>query len=150
HIVSAGGGTATEAVLRDVPQVSGGEYFACGVMPAYGLFARQVRGLTLNNVRFEAGSPDLRPALVFDHVEDAAINGLSAQGNPQAESLLRFIETKDALLSASRALAQSSVFLQVEGAASAGIKIDGGDLSKAKMRLAFINGAKKKAVELRG
>jgi hypothetical protein len=26
--------------------------------------------------------PDLRPALILDHVEDAAINGLSVQGTP--------------------------------------------------------------------
>src|SRR5262249_21220576 len=57
HITFAGGGTAQEAALRDVPQVSGGEYFACGVPPAYGLFARCIRGLTLNNVRFEVASP---------------------------------------------------------------------------------------------
>ena len=66
-----------------------------GVPPVYGLFARNVRGLTLKNVRFEMAAPDLRPALVFDHVADAAVNGFSVQGNSEAESVLRFISCQD-------------------------------------------------------
>jgi hypothetical protein len=104
-----------------------GEYFEIGTSPAYGLLARNVRGLTLNNVRFDVVKPDLRPAVVPDHVTDASINGLGAQGNPQATSVLRFIETQDVLLTASRVLTPAAVFLQVEGAASRGITIDGGD-----------------------
>jgi hypothetical protein len=46
----------------------------------------------------------LRPAVIFDHVEDAAIYGLNVQGNPQAESVLRFIDSKQALLTGSRVL----------------------------------------------
>ena len=103
HIIFAGGGTATEAALRDVPMITG-EYYSTGVLPAYGLFARNVRGLTLQDVRFEVSSPELRPAVVFDHVTDAALNGFSAQGNKDSESLLRFIESKDVLLTASRVL----------------------------------------------
>jgi hypothetical protein len=148
HVTFAGGGTAEEAALRDVPKVAG-EYFEVGVLPAYALFARKVRGLTLHNVRFEATTPDLRPAVVFDHVEDAAINGFSAQGNRNAESLLRFIETRDVLLTASRVLTPAAVFLRVEGAASEGIKIDGGDLSKAAASLSFDAGAPQESVKLR-
>ena len=98
RVTYGGGGTAEEA-RREVPQVAG-EYFEIGTPPAYGLFARNVRGLSLNNVRFEVEKPDLRPAVVLDHVTDAAIGGLSAQGNPQAKSVLRFVETQDALVTA--------------------------------------------------
>jgi hypothetical protein len=148
RIKYAGGGT-TEEAQREVPQVAG-EYFEVGTPPAYGLFARNVRGLTLNNVRFDVDKPDLRPAMVLDHVTDAAINGFSAQGNPQAKSVLRFVETRDILLTASRVLTPAAVFLQVEGAASQGITIDGGDISKATAPLAFESGAAKTAVKLRG
>jgi Glycosyl hydrolases family 28 len=150
HVTFAGGGTAREAALRDVPQVSGAEYFGLGVLPAYAVYARNVRGLRLNDVRFEVATPDLRPALVFDHVEDAALNGFSAQGNPGAESLLRFIESSAVLLSATRVLTPAAVFLRVEGPASAGLKIDGGDLSRAATLLSFGNGADEKAVTVRG
>ncbi|MGA2269744.1 MAG: glycosyl hydrolase family 28 protein [Bryobacteraceae bacterium] len=147
RVTYGGGGTAEEA-RREVPQVAG-EYFEIGTPPAYGLFARNVRGLTLNDVRFEVVKPDLRPAVVLDHVADAALGGLSAQGNTEAKSVLRFIETRDVLLTAPRVLTPAAVFLEVEGAASQGITIDGGDLSKAATPLAFEAGAGQRAVKLR-
>src|SRR5580704_6489240 len=101
NLTFGGGGTAEHGARRDLPQVAG-EYFALGPMPAYGLYARNVRGLTLQNIRFQIATPDLRPALIFDHVQDAAINGLSVQANPSAESALRFIDSKDVLLTAPR------------------------------------------------
>ncbi|HEX7962172.1 MAG TPA: glycosyl hydrolase family 28 protein [Terriglobales bacterium] len=150
HVKFPGGGTAEEAAVRDVPKVVG-EYYQAGVFPSYALYARNVRGLTLNNIRFDVDSAqsEARPAIVFDHVNDAAINGFSVQGTKDAESLLRFIETKDVLLTASRVLAATPVFLQVEGGGSQAITIDGGDISKAATPLAFKAGAQKNSVKLR-
>ncbi len=148
HVTFPGGGTIEQGAVRDVPKVAG-EYYAIGVPPAYALYARNVRGLTLHNVRFEMADADLRPAVVFDHVTDAAVNGMSVQGHPQAESLMRFIDTCDVLLTAARVLTPAAVFLRVEGAASHGIKMDGGDLSKAKKALTFKDNASAKSVNLR-
>jgi hypothetical protein len=148
HLTFGGGGTADDAARRNLPEIAG-EYFMLGPMPAYGLYARNVRGLTLQNVRFQVSTPDLRPALIFDHVEDAAINGLSIEGNPKAESVLRFIDSRQTLLTAARVLTASSAFLQLEGTGNEGIIVDGGDLSKASSPLAFKNGATEKAVKLR-
>jgi len=91
----------------------------------------------------------LRPALILDHVEDVAINGFSVEGNEKAESVLRFIDSKQALLTATRLLTPAAVFLQLEGAANEGIIVDGGDLSKAGTSLACKNGATEKAVKVR-
>jgi hypothetical protein len=146
HVTYEGGGTAQEAAA-EVPKIAG-EYFEMGIPPAYGVYARNVRGLTLNNVRVEVKTPDLRPAVVFDHVFDAAVNGLSAHGNPGAESLLRFIETRDVLVTAARVLSPAAVLLKLEGETSSGIKIDGGDISKAARPVAFSRGASAKAVKL--
>jgi hypothetical protein len=136
NLTFGGGGTAEQGARRDLPQVAG-EYFALGPMPAYGLYARNVRGLTLQNIRFQVATPDLRPALIFDHVQDAAINGLSVQGNPSAESALRFIDSKDVLLTATRLLTPAATFLQVEGASNEHITIDGGDFAKARKPLSL-------------
>lgn len=149
HLTFGGNGTAQDAARRDLPQIAG-EYFMLGPMPAYGLYARNARGLTLENVRFQVSQPDLRPAVIFDHVADAAINGLSVQANRDAESALRFIDCREALLTAARLLTPAAVFLQLEGAANENIKIDGGDLSKAALPLAFKNGALKENVKLQG
>jgi hypothetical protein len=148
HLTFGGGGTAEDAARRDLPQIAG-EYFMLGPMPAYGLYARNVRGLSLMNMRFQVRTPDLRPALIFDHVEDAAINGFSAQGNPQAESVLRFIDSRQTLLTAARVLTPAAAFLQLEGAKNEGITIDGGDLSQAETPIVFKNGATEKSVKLR-
>ena len=53
HITFPGGGTPEEASNRQVMQTSGNEYFQFGVLPAYALYARNVRGLRLNNIRFD-------------------------------------------------------------------------------------------------
>jgi hypothetical protein len=149
HITFPGGGSAEEAARRDVPQLSGGHYFVFGTLPAYGMFARNVRGLTLNNVRFDLATPDLRPALVFDHVADAALNEFCAEGNPNAESLLRFTDSREALLTACRPLKSCAAFLQVEGTANEDITIAASDLSKAASPLRFSRSAAKEAVKLR-
>jgi polygalacturonase len=144
RITYGGGGTAEEAT-REIPQVAG-EYFEVGTPPAYGLYARNVRGLNLNNVRFAVEQPDLRPAVVLDHVSDAAIRGLSAQGNPAASAVVRAVETHDVLVTAPRVLTPAAAFLRIEGG-SKGITLDGGDLSKAATA---VTGPAKDAVKMRG
>ena len=148
HLTFGGGGTTEDAARRDLPKIAG-EYFMLGSMPAYGFYARNSRGLTLQNIRFQVSTPDMRPAVIFDHVEDIAVNGLSVQANPAAESALRCINSKQILLTASRLLSPAAVFLQLEGTENENIKIDGGDLSRAAAALAYKNGATKKVVQLR-
>jgi hypothetical protein len=146
HVTFGGGGTAEEAARRDIPKMAG-EYFELGTLPAYGLYARNVRGLSISNVRFELASPDLRPAVVFDHVKAASITAFSAQGNPEAESLLRFTDVEDVLLSGCRVLTPAAVFLDVEGAHNRSITVNGGDLSKAAKPLSFTRGATPESVK---
>jgi hypothetical protein len=149
HLTFGGGGTADDAARRNLPEIAG-EYFMLGPMPAYGLYARHARALTLSNIRFEAATPDLRPALILDHVEDAAITGLTVEGNAEAESALRFIETQQVLITAPRLLKGARVFLRVEGGQNAGIIVKGGDLTRAQEALALTEGAARTAVQLRG
>lgn len=147
HITFGGGGTADEGARRDVPKVFG-EYFELGPIPAYGLYVRNARGITLANVRFQTATPDLRPAVVLDHAEDIAFIGFSVQGNLQAESVMRLTDCKQVLISATRVLTPSSPFLSVEGADNENIIVDGGDLSKAAMPAVFKSGASANAVKL--
>lgn len=148
HVTFPGGGTAEQGALQDVPKIAG-EYFEIGTPPSYALYARNVRGLTLQNVRFEKVLADLRPAIIFDHVEDASAVGLSVGGQKETKSVIRFIDSTDILMNAVRVLSKSAVFLQVEGAGSKNIKIEGGDLSKSETLLAFKNGAHQQSVRLR-
>jgi hypothetical protein len=148
HLTYGGGGTAEEAA-REVPQVAG-EYFEMGTPPAYGLYARNVRGLSLNDVRFEVGEPDVRPAIMLDHVSDATMSAVSAQGNAGAKSVVRMVESHDVLLTATRVLTPAAAFLAVEGAGTARIVVDGGDLSNAAEAVVLGVGAAQSAVKVRG
>jgi hypothetical protein len=148
HLTFGGGGTAEDAARRDLPEIAG-EYFMMGPMPAYGLYVRGVRGLTVQNIRLQVSVPDLRPAVIFDQVTDATIQNLSVEGNPAAESTLRFTSTKQVLLTAPRVLTQASTFLQLEGTGNDRIVIDGGDISSATTALSYKDGATSSAVKLR-
>lgn len=152
HVTYAGGGSAEQAA-KIVPAVAA-EYFGVwdplpGGPPAYGLYARNVKGLTLQNVRFEYENADARPAIIFDNVEDASINGLNIMGS-EGNEVMRLINSKDVLLTATKILTPAAVFLKIEGADSAGIIVDGGDLRKANQKTVFDKGAMKDAVTLRG
>lgn len=132
HLTFAGGGTPAEAE-RAMPDLAG-EYFEIGPPPAHGLYARNVRGLTLTSVRFATATPDARPALVFDQVDDVAIQALTLQGQPTAAVLMRLHDTQRLLLTALRVLGPTPALLQVEGIRSAAITIAGGDWSTARQR----------------
>ncbi|HWF46520.1 MAG TPA: hypothetical protein VG168_05910 [Bryobacteraceae bacterium] len=151
HLTFGGGGTADEAARRQLPEIAG-EYFMLGPMPAYGLYARHSRALTLENVRFQVSQPDLRPVLIlnFDNVQDVAITGLSIDGNVHAESSLRFIDVQHVLLTAARTLTTAAAFLQIEGTANESIIVDGSDLSRATKMLVVMYGATDQAVKIRG
>ncbi|MDP4292108.1 MAG: glycosyl hydrolase family 28 protein [Bacteroidota bacterium] len=153
QVTYAGGGSAELAAKKDIQQYSA-EYFGVWNQPpfgppAYAMYARNVKGLTLNNVRFEVKSPDMRPAIIFDNVIDATLSNLSVQGNPQAETTLRFINSRDVLLSSPRLITPATAFLQVEGADSKGITLDGGDVTKAYKLLIFNNKATKEMIKVR-
>jgi hypothetical protein len=148
NLIFGGGGTKEQGARRNLPQ-SGGEYFTLGTMPAYGLYARGVRGLTLQNIRLQVSVPDERPAIIFDRVTDAAVNGLSVQAHPSAESALRLIACEDVLFGGPRLLTRTENFLRIEGSRTKGIVIDGGDISKADVPLTCRGGANKDMVRVR-
>jgi polygalacturonase len=73
-----GGGTATEAAAT--PKELGVGYpEASGTMPAYGVFARHVKGLEMNNIDVSFDKDDLRPALVANDVDGLEIDHFRAQ-----------------------------------------------------------------------
>jgi Glycosyl hydrolases family 28 len=147
HFTFEGGGTTAESVA-EVPKIAG-EYFEVGTPPAYGLYARNVRGLTLNSVRFEVTKPDLRPAVDLDNVTDATVNGLTAQGTPDARSLLRFRKAHDVLMTATRVLSPAATLLELVGPNNSGITIDGGDISKAAKQVIYSSGATDESVRVK-
>jgi hypothetical protein len=74
HIALPGGGTAHEAKVQlPEKETEYPEFDTFGkIMPAYGIYARHVRGLKLRNVRTTVRKPDARPATVFIDVSESA------------------------------------------------------------------------------
>lgn len=125
-----GGGTVAEAARRDIPDLRDTypEYFMFGVLPAYGLYAHHVRGLSLQDIRFELATTDLRPAIVCDDAEDLEISNFRAEGNVKAECLIRLQNSRGVFIHGSRPLSQVTTFVRVEGAQSRGVALTGNDL----------------------
>lgn len=70
HFTYRGGGTIEDAARRpDELDSAYPEPSMFGVTPAYGLWARHVRGLKLDNVVLETSAPDARPDMRLDDTE---------------------------------------------------------------------------------
>jgi len=78
RLVLQGGGTKEDAA-RVPPELDRGYPEPRGVMPAYGVFARHVRGLELSDIRLSVEKEDLRPALICVDVDGLEIDNLRAE-----------------------------------------------------------------------
>ena len=81
-----GGGTKEQAA-RAVPEEEKAypEPGRLGVIPSWGLFARHVKGLSLDHVELRTLKEDLRPAMILDDVIGADfdhVTALPAAGTP--------------------------------------------------------------------
>lgn len=153
HVSYAGGGSADLAAKKEIPQTAQ-EYFtiwdpAPSGPPAYGLYARNVKNLTLQNVRLTYDQPDARPAIIFDNVQDCSITGLAVEGSAAADCTFKLINAKDVLIASARLLSPAKAFLKLDGSANAGLTLDGGDVRKATKTVVYENGASIKDIKIR-
>ena len=65
-----------------------------GILPAYGLYARHVRGLTVTGVTFTFKIEDGRPAVVLDDVESATFAGFRADIKPGVPVFVKVTNTR--------------------------------------------------------
>ncbi|APZ45561.1 glycoside hydrolase [Polaribacter reichenbachii] len=78
----AGGGTKQDAsnkIKEYTLETIGNwwpEFSKVGTLPAYGLYARHIEGLTVNNFQVNTITEDKRPTLVFDDVKDGYIENI--------------------------------------------------------------------------
>lgn len=80
RIISKGGGTATDASIQ--PRELGDGYpepYKIGTLPAYGIFARHVKNLSLSNISTSFTTTDKRPAAMFSDIQGLDINNVKLQ-----------------------------------------------------------------------
>ncbi|HVU35677.1 MAG TPA: glycosyl hydrolase family 28-related protein, partial [Opitutaceae bacterium] len=108
RILFRGGGTAADAA-RDLPELETGypEPYQFGVTPAYGLFLRHARRVTLHAIDLQTDAPDARPALMLDDVADVRLSLVNAACVPGA-SLLRLKEVSGLTISQCAGLADAT------------------------------------------
>jgi hypothetical protein len=77
-----GSGTA-EMAKAEVPELEKGypEPGSFGTLPAYGIYARHVNGLKLEDIDMNFSNDDLRPAISLTSVQSVAIRFVMAQTN---------------------------------------------------------------------
>ena len=80
RLISNGGGTSKDAAIN--PKELGTGYpepGGIGTLPAYGVFARHVKGLELANITTRFKTEDLRPAIICADVDGLEIDNLKPQ-----------------------------------------------------------------------
>jgi polygalacturonase len=129
-IRSEGGGKreSSSAKIREFPE-GYPEATMFGKLPAYGLYCRHVRGLTLSGLRLETDAPDGRHALALDDVQDANISDLTCAHARGAAPLVGLLQTRNLLIRGCQPKAAAGVFLRLAGKDTAGISLIGNDLS---------------------
>jgi len=83
--------------LNKVPEKANGypEFSMFGELPAWGMYIRHAKNITVNNLVLIAEKKDYRPAVVLDDVHQSSINGLDVKeaGTKSKKALHSFQST---------------------------------------------------------
>lgn len=122
QMITPGGGTSEDASRRILNEFTAEvlkgwwpEVSLIGTVPSYGLYARHIKGLTINNAKFSTIKEDFRPAMVLDDVAVANLTGLQLMGKGVSESVFRFQNVRESIIRDCYAPGNSNSFIQVEG-----------------------------------
>lgn len=117
EISLAGGGLAEharQAVPEAIDQYPEVKTFGPRV-PAYGIWARHVKGLKLKNVRFNLAGNDLRPALVCEDGMDIEVSDWKLPETTGAEAVIRLENVQNAVIKGVTGAVKAKKFVLVEG-----------------------------------
>lgn len=125
EIALAGGGS-TDNARHNVPEAVDQypEVKTFGpLVPAYGVWARHVKGLKLKNVSFTLESEDMRPAIIVDDGIMVEINKGTIAAGTDAESAIRLENVDGAKIAKVNVRGRSKTFVRVEGEKSKNIRV---------------------------
>jgi polygalacturonase len=105
------------------------------IIPAYGVWARHVKGLKLKNITFRIKNNDLRPVLICEDGKDIEVTGWNIPATSGAPSLIRLENVEGATISNNTVKGKAAVFVKVEGENSGSIKVVKNKLSGTKNKV---------------
>jgi polygalacturonase len=115
-------------------------------LPAYGMYVRHVKGLLLENLRFNLRAPDVRPAMLLDDCHQVRINNFSVDKPSGNHPVIRLIQSSNVAISGYQPDGPTLKFLKVEGEKSSDIKLTDNDFSKVEKLVEF-DGCQPKVVK---
>lgn len=102
-----------------------------GSLPAYGLYLRHVRNVSISGLRLSLERADSRPAVVADDAEELEVFGVRAAPSDGASPVLMFRDVQHVLIQGARAVAGTKAFLKLSGSRTEKVHAIGNDLSEA-------------------
>jgi hypothetical protein len=148
-IMAQGGGSVADGAIRSIPELARvrPEFTQFGkVVPAYGIYARHVKGLAFDHIVLETHTPEHRPAVICDDVSDLEFSDSKVAASAESESAIRLQNVQRAWIRNSRAVGRSPTWVQVEGTASKEILLTGNDLRNTEKLFTVSLGATNDAV----
>jgi hypothetical protein len=121
-----------------------------GMLPAYGLYCRHVRGLRLSDVGFRAPTDEQRPVMICDDVGGMRVSNLASTAKRGDQPVVKLVQCKDVTIAKSAAPEGSKAYLAVEGGQSASIELLECDLRGARKAIDKANDVPAGAVTASG
>jgi len=103
-------------------------------IPAYGLWARHVKGLKLNHITFHLKSNDLRPAFICEDGKDIQISNCKIPPTNGSESIISLVDVENAEIKSNETKASANAFVRVQGSKSKSVRLDN-NKSKSKKQV---------------
>lgn len=142
------GGGPRQLADRQVPELPERypESKMFGDLPAYGFYCRHVRGLRFSGVRLRCESEDQRHAMMFEDVEDLALDGLDATSVANGAPVVHLTGCRGVMVSGCMPRLAGGAFLRVAGGGSARITLVGNHVGGETRIVEFSGGASEGSV----
>ncbi|HEX7903210.1 MAG TPA: glycosyl hydrolase family 28 protein [Chitinophagaceae bacterium] len=101
-------------------------------IPAYGVWARHVKGLKLINVTFKLKNNDLRPAFICEDGKDIEVSGWKIPTTEGGEAIIRLENVDGAVINNNNVKGKAKAFVKVEGLNSKKLTLKKNKLSGTK------------------
>lgn len=122
-----GNGTAEDAQAKLKENLNGypENRMYGGSNPAYGLYVRHAKNVTIDNFQVRLQNADARPMVVMEDVQDVFIDKLKDVSAQKPEALVRMVECQNVLFRGADTGAHSpNTYLKLEGASTQNIRCE--------------------------